>query len=597
MGATIAQTVHLLQAQRTEEAIVQRTEPKPVATLLVILGPDQGKVLKLRPGTYRIGRDRYSHLQLRDTEVSRRHAVLHVTEKGAWIEDVGSSNGTFVNGERVERQALKTGDRIRMGRSVLVLTGAEAEASATASRVDLVAGNPAVERSAIVHRLAPQRSASELLRAEPLPDAQLGAALAHLAILFETSQVVSRIVEIPQLLERVLELALRSVPAERGVALLRRDGEEGCEPVAVVTREPHQTENIRISQTIIDYVLRHHEGVLTSDARKDSRFLGGASIQQFAIREAICVPMEGRHEVVGVLYLDRRAAMDQVLAREGRTEFTTEHLQLALAVGRIAALAVEETQYYQALLRAERLAAVGQAMAALSHHIKNILQGLRTGGELIEMGLARHDEAFIRQGWSIVNRNQNRIYHLVMDMLSYSKERTPLWEPVPLRQLVEEVAELLRSRAEELDVTLSVTLPEEEQEVYADAQGIHQALLNLGLNALDAVRDRDGGWVRLTLAWDEAMREVVLEVSDNGPGVPAELRQQIFSPFFSTKGSRGTGLGLAVTEKIVREHEGRIELDSEPGRGATFRIRLPLRTEPPAPPAQPDPLGGDTLGR
>ncbi len=559
-------------------------EPKPLATLLVVLGPDQGKSLQLRPGTYRIGRDRHSHLQLRDTEVSRKHALLEVSEQGMWIEDVGSSNGTFVNGERVDRRELRPGDRIRMGRSVLVLTAVENEgATASAARVDLVTGNPAVERSAIVHRLPPQPVSTQLLGSDALQSGELGAALAHLRILFEASQAVSRILEIPDLLHRILELALRSVPAERGVALLRREGEEECAPVAVVTRGRDGDENIRISRTIIDYVLRHHEGVLTSDARKDTRFFGGASIQQFAIREAICVPMEGRHEVVGVLYLDRRASVAQQITSDRiATDFTAEHLQLALAVGRIAALAVEETQYYQALLRAERLAAVGQAMAALSHHIKNILQGLRTGGDLIEMGLDRHDERFLRQGWQIVNRNQSRMYHLVMDMLSYSKDRTPLWEPVVLAELVRDVAELLQSRADESGVQFYVEAPQEEVKFFADPQGIHQAVLNLGLNAIDAVREVDDGKVWLVVRTVPEERTLVIEVRDNGPGVPPELQQKIFSPFFSTKGSRGTGLGLAVTEKIVREHEGRVELDSQPGQGAVFRIVLPLRSEPPA---------------
>ncbi len=561
-------------------------EPKPLATLLVVLGPDQGKALQLRPGTYRIGRDRHSHLQLRDTEVSRKHALLQVSHEGIWLEDIGSSNGTFVNGDRVTRRQLRPGDRIRMGRSVLVVTAAEGEAAtASATRVDLVAGNPAIEHSAIVHRLAQQPGAAELLSAEALAGQRPGVALAHLRILFEASQAVSRIGEIPDLLQRILELALRSVPAERGVALVREEGQEDCVPVAVVTRAGDRGENIRISRTIIDYVLRNREGVLTSDARKDTRFFGGASIQQFAIREAICVPMEGRHEIVGVLYLDRRASVTgHGTSERAATDFTPEHLQLALAVGRIAALAVEETQYYRALLRAERLAAVGQAMAALSHHIKNILQGLRTGGDLIEMGLARHDEGFVRQGWQIVNRNQSRIYHLVMDMLSYSKDRTPLWEPLRLSELMRDVIDLLQSRASEADVELSVELPEDDDVLfYADPQGIHQAILNLGLNAIDAVRDMERGQVQVRVRCDRhQQQELIIEVQDNGPGVPPELRQKIFSPFFSTKGSRGTGLGLAVTEKIVREHEGRVELESEPGQGALFRIILPLRTEPPA---------------
>ena len=99
-----------------------------------------------------------------------------------------------------------------------------------------------------------------------------------------------------------------------------------------------------------------------------------------------------------------------------------------IAIAHQAALAVEDTRYYAAMVQAERLAAVGQTIATLSHHIKNILQGIRGGSYLIEMGLSAHDEAVVRKGWEMVERNQNKISALVMDMLTFTKEREP--EPI-----------------------------------------------------------------------------------------------------------------------------------------------------------------------
>src|SRR5262249_33945518 len=162
-------------------------------------------------------------------------------------------------------------------------------------------------------------------------------------------------------------------------------------------------------------------------AAQDERFSAGQSIVRFGIREAICVPMKGRHETLGVIYLDTRGSSRDTAFRttSPTVKFTGDHLALAIAIGHQAALAVEETRYHQAMLQAERLAAIGQAIAALSHHIKNILQGLRSGSEILKMGLSEKDDAMLQQGWRIVEKNQGKIYHLVMDMLSYSKEREP----------------------------------------------------------------------------------------------------------------------------------------------------------------------------
>src|SRR4029077_3326776 len=100
--------------------------------------------------------------------------------------------------------------------------------------------------------------------------------------------------------------------------------------------------------------------------------------------------------------------------------FREEHLKLMVAIGHQAALAVEDTMYYSAMVQAERLAAVGQTIAMLSHHIKNILQGVRGGSYLIEMGLNDHDDEMVRKGWNIVEKNQNKISAMVMDMLTFS---------------------------------------------------------------------------------------------------------------------------------------------------------------------------------
>ena len=156
------------------------------------------------------------------------------------------------------------------------------------------------------------------------------------------------------------------------------------------------------------------------------------------VREALCVPMTGRYGVVGVIYIDTLSPSARAdRAAPAANKFNDEHLKLLIAIAHQAALAVEDTQYYSAMVEAERLAAIGQTIATLSHHIKNILQGIRGGSFLIKEGLAEHDETMVGKGWEFVESNQLRISTLVMDMLTFSKEREPDLEPGDLNQVIQ----------------------------------------------------------------------------------------------------------------------------------------------------------------
>ncbi len=329
----------------------------------------------------------------------------------------------------------------------------------------------------------------------------------------------------------------------------------------------------------MDLVLNQKQGMLVSDAARDDRFHAVQSIVRYGIREVICVPMNGRHETLGILYLDSLTPRrDPVASLIPVGKFNADHLALAIALAHQAALAVEETRYYQALLQAERLAAVGQTIAALSHHIKNILQGLKSGGEIVTMGFHDKDHTLLQRGWRIVEKNQAKIYDLVVDMLSYSKEREPNIEDTDLNAVARDVVELLAPRAGELQVGLVAELAEDLPICPADREGIHRSLLNIVGNALDAVEGAETPTVTVSTALEEDGQWAQVRVRDNGSGVAPEKAADIFRPFVSSKGARGTGLGLAVSRKILREHGGDILLESEVGQGSTFILRLPLRS-------------------
>jgi PAS domain S-box-containing protein len=231
------------------------------------------------------------------------------------------------------------------------------------------------------------------------------------------------------------------------------------------------------------------------------------------------------------------------------------------------------------LLKAERLAAVGQTVAGLAHGLKNILHGLKGGSYLVDLGIKKDDTEKLKNGWDMIKRNIGRTSGLVMDLLTYSKEREPEFEDCFPNEIASEVADLLAEKAREGRVEIKKSLDPAIPQVSMDPRIVHTALLNLVTNAIDAcLFDEDTGkqWqvvVATTLEDDNTIR---FDVSDNGAGMSKTVSDRLFTSFFSTKGHRGTGLGLMVTRKLVEEHGGRIDVVSSPGEGTTFTIHLPF---------------------
>jgi PAS domain S-box-containing protein len=238
----------------------------------------------------------------------------------------------------------------------------------------------------------------------------------------------------------------------------------------------------------------------------------------------------------------------------------------------------EIKQLQRELIKSERLAATGETVAGLAHGIKNILGGLKGGVYIVENALKKKDMHALRNGWDMVKRNIDRISDLVMDLLNYSKEREPEYEKCSPNAIAKEVCNLMDAKAKESGIKIVRDFDPNIGEVTIDPKGIHRCLLNLVWNAIDACEfDEDEGkeyMIRVTTKreGDEAF---ILQVSDNGSGMDETVRKQIFTSLSSTKGSKGTGLGLLVTQKTVHEHGGTIKVDSEPGKGSTFVIRLP----------------------
>jgi len=224
--------------------------------------------------------------------------------------------------------------------------------------------------------------------------------------------------------------------------------------------------------------------------------------------------------------------------------------------------------------RYQRVSQAAQTALNLSHGVKNLLQAVKGGVEVVDYGFEIDDIERAKKGWEILKRNLYRINKLVLDMLTFSKESEPVFGRCRFNRLVESVAESLRPEADSRGVSIVLQTDDKIGDVQLDADKIYDVVLNLVLNAVDAASDR-GGIVNIATELDSQKELLILRVTDNGPGIADT--EAIFQPFHSAKPKVGTGLGLPIVRKIVTQHAGSIEVDSKPDRGATFTVALPVR--------------------
>ena len=568
------------------------------------------RVVTLDQAVTGIGRESLNRIHLLDSEVSRKHAEIRCESPTKYvIVDLDSSNGTLVNGIKTKKRALRPGDQITLGDYTLSFNNGEIKPDSN-TPINVVLDPTDEDGSRIVSNYSRGKSqtvdqsnpASQNFR-QRQASGGTKQSVPSLEVIYQTSLAIGRPVELNQVLERILQLVFDWVDADRGCIMLREAENSELYPAARrdrATQEDGETiESISISKAIADHVLDQQTGVRTSNAREDQRFETSISIVTRGTREALCVPLQGRYSIVGLLYVDTFTKPDRNRPSEKTPRFNDEQLRIMTAIGYQAAIAIEDTHYYSSLLKAERLTAMGQALASLSHDIKNILQGIRGGSYLIENGLQQDNGDAIRRGWKMVDRNQERISNLVLDMLTFSKDRKPRLKSRDLNELAVEVFEHFAMRAEDLGIDYQLRLSKDPVVCSFDYDSLHRALLNILTNATDAVTDYHQmtedkqapeinstanqaksvspmkGLIYLeTSQNDEGVCEI--RIGDNGAGISPDSHEKIFEFFESTKGASGTGIGLPVSAKIIEEHDGRIEiLKPRHGSGTIFQITLP----------------------
>ncbi|MCP3999212.1 MAG: HAMP domain-containing protein [bacterium] len=235
----------------------------------------------------------------------------------------------------------------------------------------------------------------------------------------------------------------------------------------------------------------------------------------------------------------------------------------------------EELAQAQALLvQSEKMAAFGQLGAGIAHEVKNPLAGIFGCAQLALM--EAKEGTRLRKNVEIIKKETDRCRGIIDNLLKFARQEKALLEPTDINAVVSDAAAIVDHQLEMHEVKLSLDLAEDVPPVRGNANQLQQVLMNLVINAQQAMEDQDGGSVKISTHM-VGPDDVEIIVSDTGPGIPEENRAKLFEPFFTTKPTgKGTGLGLSVSFGIIQDHGGEITVDSEVGQGTEFKMRLPL---------------------
>jgi len=519
-----------------------------------------------------IGRDHSVDVYVHDLEVSRIHAEIKVDQQGNFrLVDLDSSNGTFVNGKRIKHCQLKDQSVIRVGKSSLLFRRQlliDREGSTDNSDVDLLDD---VDSGRVVESVqAAQLKRSVSSGVKPALN------IAGLLNLLDSTCGSS---DLNLLLKKILEVVFSNTAAHRACILLTKEnGELERSFSQVHNRLGRDESRIQISKTILRKVSQTQRGVLIEDVSTDRKLSESINITHFKVVQAICVPILAKASLRGYIYLDvcaNESAWKQV------GELDSEDLQLVLVIGYYAAMAIENIDFQSALAEAERLSAIGLVAAKLAHHVKNYLQGLNNGSWLIESGLEVQNLNSVNEGWQIVQKHQQRIGRLLENMLSISSEHRHSFVPENIVGIIDEAVELVRHQAQQAGVRIEWSPPATGLVIDCDRSELTHAVTNVISNAIDACSNKEVDDLKVSIGMqvDRQQRQLRISIIDTGMGIIDEIKPQIFNLFVHKKSQAGFGLGLPVSQQILRAHGGEIKLVSSSEAGTHFQLILPLSTQ------------------
>lgn len=534
------------------------------------------KPVPLGMGRTTIGREASNTIQIAHESVAPRHARISFSNGGYLLTEINPDSGTFVNGKRTVTVQLRHHDKISFGKRAFLFL--------QKSRPILPAGKRSLAQGEkVLTILEEDLDPSELLAQEASgavreifnpPETQSEDepeinALAHrrLSLLYQLSENLRSTQSLDQMLNKGLELVLNALnAAERAMILLGAHPSDNLEVGVVRHRHPHESGGaFPISRTVVDWVLSEKMVLVSQNLGEDTRFQDADSIRVHNIHAILVVPLMKEGRVVGVLYVEGRSILQS---------FNRPDVAFVAAVANELALCIENVRLQKELIQNERMAAIGLTMSNLAHNIKNLLALNQNAVDLLGMQLKQLEDRKIDKSWRYILQSFTRINNLAVNMLAFTKEQQLALRPARVNRIILAGREAIEQSLSNKGIQLHLKLDENDPEWMIDADQFQRILLNLLVNAIDAVKHKPDGRIEICTAVDDAQR-LNISVSDNGSGIAADKMSRIFDLFYTTKGTAGSGLGLAMVRKFVEQMGGTITIETTENAGATFNLIFP----------------------
>jgi signal transduction histidine kinase len=440
----------------------------------------------------------------------------------------------------------------------------------------------AIDRALTEVRL--RRERDQLTQGLMKVNRQLERRVKELNILYNVSKSVTALLDLQELLNRIVEAGLYVTGAEEGSLLLidNNTGDLYMRAAKNVGEKYVRGFRVKVQDTIAGQVLRTGEPYWTSADEQSVKVK-----TNYLVRSLAYVPLKVGKTVIGVLLLDNRMS---------NTPFTENDIYLLSALADYAAIAIDKARLYgtvksfnkelerrveertaelraaqEQLVQAEKLASIGQLAAGVAHEINNPI-GVILG--FAQLMLKRtSEESPIRRPLETIEREGLRCKSIVQDLLDFARQGKPTLSRVDINHVIDAAADLMPHHTNSESVEVIRDYASELPRVLGDENQLQQVFLNILINAYQAMPH--GGTLRITSR--SVGDEIYAIFADTGVGIAPENLKRVFDPFFTTKEvGEGTGLGLSVSYGIVEQHGGTIEVESKPDAGATFVVRLPV---------------------
>jgi len=512
-----------------------------------------------------------------DRSVSRKHACIHSEDKHFTIEDLNSQNGTFLNSARIKKTRLKSHDKITIGtQSFLFLMQWH--------QVRALLAEPPVQRSDTISINHEEMDLSDLLAQNAdhaarsflhpaVTDASESPqinSLAHtrLSLLYQLSENLRSVSKIRDVYDQGIALIMETIPAAE-ITLVAEEfaSHDTFNVVSCKLRDQEHScgDTIPVSHSVFNWVLREKVVLVSQNLSTDLRFQDSDSIRIHDLRSILCVPISGKNGVIGLLYSQAHKLLNP---------FTKVDALFASAVANEMALNIDNIRLQKKLLNNERMAAIGLTISNLAHNINNLLAINQTSSQLMDVHIKEKDYPHIVKRWDSIQNSFAGISKLSTDILEYAKEDKLHIESVDINKLIRKNGQRFEESLSNNDLKFDYVLTRKNPIWEIDKVQLQRALLNLVLNAVDSVKKKEGGRIRIGTSVRKD-HYLIVSVADNGCGISESKKGKVLELFFTTKGTKGTGLGLPMVQKFIEKSGGKLKIESQEGMGSVIEMIFP----------------------